>query len=666
VAQPPPYNRAFNFANQQALTPADPVPAPRIDEELNRVKLTLDQVLANIALIQRDDTAIANQTIGYDQLKAELDGFGFNPPTEWEIAKNYVVRDTVFFDNSFYRADVSHISGVFATDLAAGKWVLIADFTSATTEAVAARDKAQQWAENPEDSAVETGQFSALHHAAKSADSATASATSATAAAGSATAAANSATAAGNSATAAAASAGTASGAAGTAQTSAGNAMTSANAAAASATAADASADAAAASAAAAATFDPAAYETKWATKRDVNLAANVETDGYSQISFHGVAAAPFSARLLRGSGANGDFTIAQTGTGNLNLDGGAALLRDSNKVIDASDGALVSSGVGERTLLGVIRQSTDSGGWAFLNDAGHAPIGFNAATISQSTTDITLPFSFTGARVRSLLAVPDETFARRGLICGASVGTSSATLQLALPLAATVPVNGYSGGLITDPAFAGAVSSSHNAGTGVVTITHPTVIEGGVPPILGATRGSTINSTATDAVGGIVVAGGYGASGAETSFEVQMHTEMAGFVSWTSGTSFSVSTDCAGTYSATWDGGTNFLTVNHPPADSLYDITIASAAGSFAQVHIFSATKTSFVAIFLDETGTLLSTPNNRFKLYFKRSSTLVRKLPFTPSFLTFSRGHGLVNPNKLYSASGNIWLFGVVETTS
>jgi hypothetical protein len=43
-------------------------------------------------------------------------------------------------------------------------------------------DKAEEWAENPEDTPVETGQFSALHHAAKAAGSATLAAASETAA----------------------------------------------------------------------------------------------------------------------------------------------------------------------------------------------------------------------------------------------------------------------------------------------------------------------------------------------------------------------------------------------------------------------------------------------------------------------------------------------------
>ena len=47
---------------------------------------------------------------------------------------------------------------------------------TAETDAETARDKAQDWAETPEDTEVETGAYSALHHAAKSEASATAAA----------------------------------------------------------------------------------------------------------------------------------------------------------------------------------------------------------------------------------------------------------------------------------------------------------------------------------------------------------------------------------------------------------------------------------------------------------------------------------------------------------
>ncbi len=77
MAQPTPYTREFNFSNQQAATPAAPIPAGHLDAELNRVKLTLDQTLANLELIQDDEgdligSALADNSVGFDQLAPEV------------------------------------------------------------------------------------------------------------------------------------------------------------------------------------------------------------------------------------------------------------------------------------------------------------------------------------------------------------------------------------------------------------------------------------------------------------------------------------------------------------------------------------------------------------------------------------------------------------------
>lgn len=135
MAQPPTYNRATNFANYQAQNPTLPLPGSTLDEELSRVKFVIDAIRANLALIQRDDTALANDSVGYDQLKSEI-LVGINPPTPWATATNYVARDTVAYLAKFYLCEESHVSGVFATDLAAGKWTLLVDFEIAMTSAV--------------------------------------------------------------------------------------------------------------------------------------------------------------------------------------------------------------------------------------------------------------------------------------------------------------------------------------------------------------------------------------------------------------------------------------------------------------------------------------------------------------------------------------------------
>jgi hypothetical protein len=86
--------------------------------------------MVNLALIQRDDGQIRNQTVGLDQLKAEVP-VGFNAPVVWTTATAYTAgSSTVFNGSGFYRCLVTHTSGVFATDLAALKWQLIVNMAA--------------------------------------------------------------------------------------------------------------------------------------------------------------------------------------------------------------------------------------------------------------------------------------------------------------------------------------------------------------------------------------------------------------------------------------------------------------------------------------------------------------------------------------------------------
>lgn len=133
MAAPTPYDRQYNFSNYQAAQPSDPLPGNKVDQELNAVKNSLDETQTNLALIQRDDGQLKNNSVGLDQLKAEVE-IGVNPPTAWVTAQNYLVTETVTFEAGFYRCEENHISGVFATDLAAGKWELIVDFGDAISE----------------------------------------------------------------------------------------------------------------------------------------------------------------------------------------------------------------------------------------------------------------------------------------------------------------------------------------------------------------------------------------------------------------------------------------------------------------------------------------------------------------------------------------------------
>lgn len=130
MAQPTPYDRQASFTLLAQVAPSTPYTGPDLDAEFNAVKATLDEVLANIVLIQRDDGFLGNQTVGPDQLAASLN-IGINSPVAWTTLTAFSLYDTAFNGTSLYKATIAHTSGaVFATDLAAGKWSLLADFNT--------------------------------------------------------------------------------------------------------------------------------------------------------------------------------------------------------------------------------------------------------------------------------------------------------------------------------------------------------------------------------------------------------------------------------------------------------------------------------------------------------------------------------------------------------
>lgn len=129
MSQPQPFVRSYSFSNAFAAAPTMTFPGNSLDAELNDAKATLDQVLQNLTLLQNDDGSVLNGCIGPNQLSSALQ-IGFTVPTVWAPNASYVASPaaTVFVNNKFYSCITSHTSSLaFATDLATGKWVLIAD-----------------------------------------------------------------------------------------------------------------------------------------------------------------------------------------------------------------------------------------------------------------------------------------------------------------------------------------------------------------------------------------------------------------------------------------------------------------------------------------------------------------------------------------------------------
>lgn len=136
MAQPPAYARTHSFSDWTANYPTLPHSGVRLDAEYDNLALTLAAVRTNLALIQRDDGEIANETIGADQLNPEIT-IGLRSVSSWATATAYVVNDAVWTTGKLYRCLVAHTSAsAFSTDLAASKWSEVFNPATMVQEAV--------------------------------------------------------------------------------------------------------------------------------------------------------------------------------------------------------------------------------------------------------------------------------------------------------------------------------------------------------------------------------------------------------------------------------------------------------------------------------------------------------------------------------------------------
>ena len=95
MPQPTSYDRQNSFTLLAQVNPSDPYTGTDLDEEFNAIKVTLDELLTNIALIQRDDGDLANQSVGLDQLGASI-SIAVNPPSAWATATACTPSTTPF------------------------------------------------------------------------------------------------------------------------------------------------------------------------------------------------------------------------------------------------------------------------------------------------------------------------------------------------------------------------------------------------------------------------------------------------------------------------------------------------------------------------------------------------------------------------------------------
>jgi hypothetical protein len=129
MSQPPAYSPATDFSAEEANNQGgrSTVRTAQLDAEFAAIDVTLDALLTNLAIIQRDDGEIRDGKVKLhtlaDDVKTLLATTGCVVRGAWLTSTNYAAKDIVSNGGVTYICAAVHTSGTFATDLAAGKWL---------------------------------------------------------------------------------------------------------------------------------------------------------------------------------------------------------------------------------------------------------------------------------------------------------------------------------------------------------------------------------------------------------------------------------------------------------------------------------------------------------------------------------------------------------------
>lgn len=125
MSQPTPYTPTTDFSQQEANNASgrSTVNTAALDAEFANIESTLDSVVSNIGIIQRDDGYLADSIVTVPALSRDVLSLlgGFVNRGDWLTATAYAVNDLVTQSGYLYQCATAHTSGVFLTD--AANWI---------------------------------------------------------------------------------------------------------------------------------------------------------------------------------------------------------------------------------------------------------------------------------------------------------------------------------------------------------------------------------------------------------------------------------------------------------------------------------------------------------------------------------------------------------------
>jgi hypothetical protein len=131
MANPTSYSPGYSFSGWQSSNPTLPLPADKVDSELANIAVAVNSAGLAVQDVRRSDGKLVNQIVTADSLAADVRGIltaaGATLRGGWVTATAYAVKDVVSANAGTYICVTAHVAdAAFATDLDAGRWLLVA------------------------------------------------------------------------------------------------------------------------------------------------------------------------------------------------------------------------------------------------------------------------------------------------------------------------------------------------------------------------------------------------------------------------------------------------------------------------------------------------------------------------------------------------------------
>jgi len=140
MAQPQSYTRLTDFSDEESrsVSGRSTVRTSALDAELDNIATSLNQVVANLKIIQRSDDKLADAVVEphtFNSASLLLMGSkSWSVKGQWASSTSYSVGDLVEYSGESYVCSVAHTSSAnFTADDAAGYWVQVSKNQSASS-----------------------------------------------------------------------------------------------------------------------------------------------------------------------------------------------------------------------------------------------------------------------------------------------------------------------------------------------------------------------------------------------------------------------------------------------------------------------------------------------------------------------------------------------------